>query len=133
MHSTDIRVIYGDTDRMGVVYYANYLRYFEAARNEYFRARGGRYRDMEQEGVMLPVIEAGVRYRAPARYDDLLRVDIAITEIRRVSLRFGYRVRRAEDSEVLAEGHTVHACVDREHRPVRLPDHVRSLLVEETL
>lgn len=129
MVSTDIRVIYGDTDRMGVVYYANYLRYFEAARNEYIRARGARYRDIEREGLLLPVIEANVRYRSPARYDDLLRIEAAIVEIRRVSVRFEYRVIRPEDGELLAEGHTVHACVDREHRPVRLPEELRSLLL----
>jgi acyl-CoA thioester hydrolase len=85
---------------------------------------------MEREGLLLPVIEAHVRYRAPARYDDLLRVETAVVELRRVSLRFEYRVVRVEDGELLAEGHTVHACVDPQHRPVRLPDGIRELLAE---
>jgi acyl-CoA thioester hydrolase len=120
MVTTQIRVIYGDTDQMGVVYYANYLRYFEAARNEFIRAKGLRYRDFERElRLMLPVVEAGVHYQRPARYDDLLTVEIALTEAKRASARFGYRVVR--DGEVLATGHTVHACVDLDGRIQRMP------------
>ncbi len=116
----EIRVPYGDTDRMGVVYYANYLRYFEAGRNEYLRAKGLRYRDFEEQlGLMLPVVEAGVSYRAPARYDDLVAVETSLEEVGRASARFRYRVVR--DGEVLATGHTVHACVDAEGRVQRMP------------
>jgi acyl-CoA thioester hydrolase len=120
MVRTEIRVIYGDTDQMGVVYYGNYLRYFEAARNEFIRAKGLRYRDFEAElRLMLPVVEAAVQYRKPARYDDLLTVEISLTEIRRASARFGYRV--LLEDEVLATGHTVHACVDLDGRVQRMP------------
>ena len=120
MVTTQIRVIYGDTDQMGVVYYANYLRYFEAGRNEFIRAKGLRYRDFEREfGLMLPVVEAGVQYQRPARYDDLLTIEIAMTEVKRASARFGYRVLR--DGEVLATGHSVHACVDPDGRIQRMP------------
>ncbi len=120
MVSTQIRVIYGDTDQMGVVYYANYLRFFEAARNEFIRAKGLRYRDFEIEhGLVLPVTEACVRYRRPALYDDLLTVEIALPEAGRASARFTYRILR--DAELLAEGHTVHACVDAKGRVKRLP------------
>ena len=120
MVTTSIRVIYGDTDQMGVVYYANYLRFFEAARNEFIRAKGLRYRDFEREfGLMLPVAEAAVQYRRPARYDDLLTVEISLTEAGRATARFGYRVLRGD--EVLATGHTVHACVDAEGRVRRMP------------
>lgn len=123
MISTDIRVIYGDTDRMGVVYYANYLRYFEAGRNEFLRAAGARYRDVEREfGVMFPVVEAHLEYRQPARYDDLLRVETSITELRRASLRFDYRIVRTEDETLLVEGHTFHACINQDLRPTRLPE-----------
>jgi acyl-CoA thioester hydrolase len=116
-----IRVIYGDTDQMGVVYYANYLRYFEAARNEFIRSKGLRYRDFEAEHrLLLPVAEAHVAYKTPARYDDLLTVEIALAEARRASARFDYRVVR-EDGTLLATGHTVHACVDLEGRVRRLP------------
>src|SRR5512138_3239421 len=110
MVKTELRVIYGDTDQMGVVYYANYLRFFEAGRNEFIRARGLRYRDFEEQfRLMLPVVEAQVSYKAPARYDDLITVETAIEDVRRASARFGYRIVR--DDEVVATGHTVHACV----------------------
>ena len=123
MVPTDIRVIYGDTDRMGVVYYANYLRFFEAGRNEYLRACGTRYRDLETEaGVMFPVVEANVRYKHPARYDDLIRVETCVTELKRASLRFDYRVVRSEDERLLVEGHTVHACIDSAYKPTKLPE-----------
>jgi acyl-CoA thioester hydrolase len=114
------RVIYGDTDQMGVVYYANHLRYFEAARNEFIRAKGLRYRDFEERfGLLLPVIEAHVEYRLPARYDDLLTVEISLGEARRASARFDYRILR--DGALLATGHTVHACMDAAGKARRLP------------
>ena len=123
----DLRVIYGDTDQMGVVYYANYLRYFEAGRNEYLRARGLRYRDFETtHDVFLPVIDAQVSYKKPGKYDDLLRVLTRISRIGRASVRFEYEVRR--DAELLVSGHTVHACVNRAGRVQALPKSVLSLL-----
>jgi acyl-CoA thioester hydrolase len=120
MVSTRIRVIYGDTDQMGVVYYANYLRFFEAGRNEFIRAKGLRYRDFEEAyRLRLPVAEATVRYQSPARYDDLLDLEVALAEVRRASARFDYRLLR--EGTLLATGHTVHACVDLEGRLQRLP------------
>jgi acyl-CoA thioester hydrolase len=116
----DVRVIYGDTDQMGVVYYANYLRYFEAARNEFIRAKGLRYRDFEASyGLRLPVAEAGVSYKSPARYDDVITVEIVLAEARRASARFDYRILRGDD--LLATGFTVHACIDLEGRVQRMP------------
>ncbi len=121
MVPTSIRVIYGDTDQMGVVYYANYLRYFEAGRSEFLRARGLTYRDFEEAfRLRLPVAEAGVRYRLPARYDDLLTVETSLVQVRRASARFEYRVVRP-DGAALATGHTVHACVDLDGRVHRMP------------
>jgi acyl-CoA thioester hydrolase len=128
-----VRVIYGDTDQMGVVYYANYLRYFEAGRNEFIRAKGLRYRDFETTyGRVLPVVEAHVAYRTPARYDDLLTVETSLTEARRATARFGYRIVR--DGEVVATGHTVHACLDRSGRVQRMPKELlEALSAGETL
>lgn len=124
-----VRVIYGDTDQMGVVYYANYFRYFELSRSEYFRARGGHYAEVERQGFGLPVVAAHCDYRAPARYDDVLLVDVHVAELRRASLRFEYEVRREADGTVLATGHTVHACVaSQSGRPVGLPPSVTALL-----
>jgi len=121
MVSTRVRVIYGDTDQMSVVYYGNYLRYFEAGRNEFIRAKGLRYRDFEERyGLVLPVAEASVKYHSPARYDDLLTVEVTLAEARRASARFAYRIVR-EDGVLLATGHTVHACVDRAGKIQRMP------------
>ncbi|MDQ3265529.1 MAG: acyl-CoA thioesterase [Myxococcota bacterium] len=122
-----LRVIYGDTDQMGVVYYANYFRYFEFARSEYFRAHGGSYRELEQGGLLLPVVEAHCTYKASARYDDLLVISTTISELRRASLKFSYQLRREGEAQILCTGHTVHACITREGRPTRLPDAITRL------
>ncbi len=120
MEATQLRVIYGDTDQMGIVYYGTYLRFFEAARNEFLRAKGLRYRDLEEKHrLLLPVTEAAVQYRRPARYDDLITVEIALAELGRASARFDYRIVRGD--ELLATGHTVHACVGPDGRIRRIP------------
>ena len=121
VHDTIVRVRYAETDQMGVVYYANYLRFFEAGRNEFIRAKGLRYRDFEaHHRLTLPVVEAGVRYQVPARYDDLVSVETSLAEVRRASARFDYRLVR-EDGELLATGHTLHACVNLKGRVQRMP------------
>jgi acyl-CoA thioester hydrolase len=125
------RVIYGDTDQMGVVYYANYLALFERGRCEYMRERAFDYAALETQGFYLPVVEAKVRYRAPAKFDDLLTIEADITAASRITATFGYRVLR--DEAVLCEGTTVHACLSREGRPVRLPPPIRALLPERLL
>jgi len=123
------RVIYGDTDQMGMVYYGNYLRYFEIARNEFLRQAGARYREFEEtHRLMLPVVEAHVRYRKPARYDDELAIYAAIAEVRGASARFVYEIRRLPDGEALVDGHTIHACIDRAGRVARIPTELRAAL-----
>ena len=124
-----LRVIYGDTDQMGVVYYANYFRYFEFARSEFFRARGGSYGELERGGLLLPVVDAQCSYRSSARYDDLVVIRTRVSEVRRVSLTFSYELFRdgAFDAP-LATGHTVHACITREGKPTRLPPALTGLL-----
>jgi acyl-CoA thioester hydrolase len=127
MVRTQLRVIYGDTDQMGVVYHANYLRFFEAGRNEYLRAQGARYRDVEaRHGVRLPVVDAQISYRQPAHYDDVVTIETALVKVGRASVRFEYRALREVD--LLATGHTVHACVDLEGKVVPLPAEVAALL-----
>ena len=128
MFQARVRVIYGDTDQMGVVYYANYLRYFEFARSELLRAHGRSYREMEAEGLSLPVVEATCRYIAPARYEDVLLVGIEVPAISRVTLTFRYQVTREGESDVLCTGSTLHACLGRTGRPARLPDWVATLV-----
>jgi acyl-CoA thioester hydrolase len=122
------RVIYGDTDQMGVVYYANYFRYFEAARGEYFRVRGASYLDVEKAGYFFPVIEAQANYRASARYDDLLIIKAWIEGSRRASVTFKYEVRREGSDTLLIEGHTIHACINKEGRPCAMPQSLRDLI-----
>jgi acyl-CoA thioester hydrolase len=115
------RVLYGDTDQMGVVYYASYLRFFEGARNEWIRGRGITYRQIEENGLMLPVYEAGIQYLRPAKYDDLLEIPVEVTHTR-VKIRFEYKVRRQGSDGVLAVGHTVHVVVGKDGKPTRAPD-----------
>ena len=126
VHVQPWRVIYGDTDQMGVAYYANFLRWFEVGRNEYLREVGHPYTRLEDEGIVLPVVEAGCRYLRPALYDDLLHIESWIEEMGRVRVRFAYRIARAATGETLATGFTVHGSLDRQGKPSRLPE---SLLV----
>ena len=119
------RVIYGDTDAMEIVYYGNYLRFFEIGRNELIRERGIPYREIEERGFMLPVVEAHARYHEPARYDDELRIETRVSALKRVSIEFEYRIVRVSDGMLLTEGSTRHACLVREtNRPARFPDDV---------
>ena len=121
-HKTIIqyRVPYADTDQMGVVYYANYLVYFERLRTELLRDSAASYKDIEESGVMLPVIEAVCKYKKPAGYDDLLEISGWIEEISGPRVKISCQVHKA--GELLAEGYTVHACVNIEtRRPVRPP------------
>ena len=127
----DIRVIFGDTDQMGVVYYANYLRFFEASRAAYWRALGKTYKDLEAAQVALPVAEAHCKYRRPAYYEDLLAIEVEVTELRGASMVFGYRVRRA--GELVADGWTRHAVIGPTGRPRALPDELRATLVVREL
>ena len=124
-----IRVRYGDTDQMGVAYYANYLDWFEVGRNEFLREVGYPYVRMEQEDLRMPVTEASCRYLAPARYDDLLDVMTAIEELGLVQVRFRYRVLRAADDKLLAVGATRHAALGANGRPRRIPDPIRERLL----
>ena len=121
------RVSYGETDTMGVLYYAEYLHIFERARSEYIRALGMSYADVERRGVYLPVREAQCRYRSPAHYDELVQVHTAISEWGRASLKFVYEMRSEDKTRVLATGMTQHALVNGEGRPVPVPDWFRAL------
>jgi acyl-CoA thioester hydrolase len=127
----EVRVIFGDTDQMGVVYYANYLRYMESARAALLRARGSSGAHLRRLGVGFPVVEAHCRYRLPARYEDLLAVDIAIAKLGGAQVRFVYRILRGD--ALVAEGYTLHACVGDDGRPRRLPDELRELLADDVV
>src|SRR5215813_11317354 len=122
-HETILRVRYSETDKMGIVYYANYLVWFEIGRAEYCRARGFSYRDMEEnDDAYLVVAESYCRYKAPTYYDDELLIRTHITELRRRSLRFGYEVIRPSDGQIISEGETGHVVTDSSGRVRSFPE-----------
>lgn len=116
------RVSYGETDAMSVVYYAEYLHYFERGRNAYLHERGMSYALVEKEGIFLPVREAACRYRSPLRYDDLVYIRTAVAEWGRASIFFVYEIYNEDKTKVMATGHTQHACVNKDGRPVATPN-----------
>jgi acyl-CoA thioester hydrolase len=120
---TRLRVRYAETDRMGVVYHANYFVWFEVGRVELLRQLGFSYRDMEQEdGCGIAVIDARCRYKAPARYDDEVIVRTHLEYVRESMVQFSYELVRADDQSLLAEGDTTHIVVDAEMKKVPLPE-----------
>jgi acyl-CoA thioester hydrolase len=120
-----LRVRYAETDKMGVVYYANYLVWFEVGRADLLRSLGWTYREIELDGVSLPVIEAHCDYHRPARYDDEIEVRTEGRLLSPVRMEFHYQVVRTQNAEVSATGRTVHAALDPSGRPCRLPKRVR--------
>jgi acyl-CoA thioester hydrolase len=115
------RVIYGDTDQMGIVYYANYLLWFERGRSEFLRQIALPYSTIEQHGFHFPVTEVTCRYNNSARYDDVIQIETELVELGRASLSFAYRVARQEEQTLLATGSTKHACIDRAGKIARIP------------
>ena len=129
IHETKLRVRYSETDAMGLANNANYLSYFEVGRVEWMRASGISYRDLENEGIGLVVVEAHLIYKRAARFDDELTLRTRLAELSRASLRFEYALLR--DGEVLATGYTRHGCVElASGRPSRLPGDLAARLQE---
>lgn len=124
----NVRVRYAETDKMGVVYHANYFVWFEVGRCELIRSIGKSYRDLEAEGIGLPVIEAHCEYKSPAHYDDELQVKTWAELLSPARVEFRYEVGRLSDGRVNALGRTVHAAVDQNGRPCRLPSYIQELL-----
>lgn len=118
---TSYRVIYGDTDQMGVVYYANYLRWFERGRSEFLRQIGLPYATIEAAGLHFPVAEVTCRYAQSARYDDVIDIATTLVDLSRVYLVFDYQISRQADQLTLATGSTKHACIDHEGQVKRIP------------
>jgi acyl-CoA thioester hydrolase len=120
--STEVRVRYAETDQMGLVYYANYLVWFEVGRAEFCRQRGFAYRDFELENdAYLAVAEAQCRYRTPARYDDLLLIRTRVEEFRKRTIRFVYEIVRKDPLTIVATGSTLHVVLDSQGRPKSFP------------
>lgn len=126
-HKTEIRVIYADTDAMGVVYHTNYIKWFEVGRCELLRSVGYPYARMEEEGVLLPVAECNCKYRLPAVYDDLLEITARIGETKGATVTLEYEIRRKGTEELLVTGWTKHAVTDARFKPIRLRDKNREL------
>lgn len=118
---TTVRVRYGETDAMGWVYHATYLMYFEVGRTELIRKVWRSYRELENEGLKLPVVQAGCRYVRGARYDDEIEIESRMTLPSPVRIRFEYRIRRHTDGARLVEGFTEHCFVDQRDRPIPIP------------
>ena len=125
---TTYRVIYGDTDQMGVVYYANYLRWFEKGRSELLRQSGIPYVSVERVGMHFPVTEVSCRYFRSAHYDDLIKIETSLGSLGRASLTFLYRIFREHDDTLLASGSSKHACVDDQGRIIRIPNDLMKTL-----
>ena len=126
--TASVRVRYAETDKMQVAYYANYFVWFEVGRCELLRSLGSSYRELETTGLMLPVIEAHCEYRRPAHYDDDLTILTRGKLMSPARVCFDYEVQRPADQVVTAIGRTVHAAVDRQGRPPRLPAEIREVL-----
>ena len=125
---TELRVRYAETDRMGIVYYANYLVWCEVGRVEFMRALGGSYAALESQGYGLAVAEATVRYLAPARFDDLVRVETTLVAVRSRAVTFDYVISHAETGTRLATAHTALVSVDAAGKPTAMPAEFRARL-----
>jgi len=127
---TSYRVIYGDTDQMGVAYYANHLKWFEIGRTEFLRQTGMPYFSIEEKGLRFPVIEVSCRYFRPSRYDDVITIETTLTSLGRATLTFSYRLLRKdkEDEVLIASGWTKHACVDEKGEVAKIPPDLEATL-----
>ncbi len=119
-----VRVIYADTDAMGVVYHANYLKWFEIGRSELMRDIGIVYADIEASGYRMPVTELTCHYLYPARYDDIVVIETEITHLRRASVRFDYIIHDEKKEKILTEGFTIHPFLNENGKIVRVPKHI---------
>ena len=127
-HTSEFRVRYAETDQMGVVYHAEYLVWCEVGRTDFIRGLGLPYSELEKRGTQLAVAEATIRYHAPARYDNLVRVETRLTEVRSRAITFDYVIRNAESGERLATARTLLVSLDPSGTPVPMPAEVRALM-----
>ncbi len=132
-HQTTYRVIYGDTDNMGVAYYANYLRWFEIGRTELLRRWGLPYSEIESRGIFLPVAEAYCKYHSPARYDALLTIEATLDSEIKGGMKIDYRVMGSDGQVLHATGFTRHAFVNKDGRVIRPPKFIRDLILSRTI
>jgi acyl-CoA thioester hydrolase len=122
--AVSIRVIYADTDAMGVVYHMNYIRWFEIGRTELMRDMGVVYAELEKQDYRLPVTELHCHYNLPARYDQIVRVETRVTYMRRASIKFEYEIWDEAREKLLVDGYSVHAFINGQGKIVRPPEDV---------
>lgn len=127
-HKIEVKIYYEDTDAGGVVYYANYLRYFERARTEFLESLGIKISELAQRGTKFVVVKTEIDYISPAKLGDILEVETELVELKRVSLVFEYKVLRKDDNKPIVSGRTKLACVDNNLQLIRIPDEIYSLL-----
>ena len=128
-NQTEQRVYYSDTDHGGVVYYANYLKWFEIGRTEILRQAGFDYKNFENQGIIAPVVEAHCNYKAPVKYNDIIIIKTTIENIGSSSIKFHYEIIRKSDNEILAEGYTVNVFVDKKTvKSTKIPDKLKKEL-----
>ncbi|MFC1704979.1 acyl-CoA thioesterase [Nanoarchaeota archaeon] len=126
-NKTEHRIRYADTDHFGVVYYARYLDWFEAGRTEILRDNGITYAELEKKNYFAPVVEVKVNYKSPGRYDEVIVLETEITKVGNTSVRFDYKVLRKKDMKLLAEGYSVNVFINKDMKPVPVPEEVRKL------
>ncbi|MDR1523533.1 MAG: acyl-CoA thioesterase [Endomicrobium sp.] len=126
MNKLKLRISYADTDQMGMVYYANYLKYFERGRTELLREVGVNYKELEAKGFYLPVLSAECKYISPAKYDDVIIVETKIQEVTAASITCYYEVKLGE--KILVIGKTKHPFVNKDLKPMRIPKDIKEVL-----
>ena len=123
-----IRIRYGETDQMGHAYYANYLYWFEQSRGAWCRDRGFTYKQFEERGVFLPVVEVHVRYKGEVTYDDWIQVRVWVSEIKRAAIRFDYEILNESTGKVCTEGYSWHVFMGEERKAMSIPADIKELL-----
>jgi acyl-CoA thioester hydrolase len=131
-HKTTCRVRYGDTDKMGFVYNANYFKWFEIGRSEMLRDMGVSYKSIESKGYYLPVSEMYCKFNSPSQYDDILLIETSIDKRYRAGMKFDYQIFSENGDKLLASGYTKHACVNGGGRVVRPPKFLLDLIAEHS-
>ena len=124
----EIRVIYADTDAMGIVYHTNYIKWFEIGRTELLRRMGIVYAEMESQGYNLPLTEAYCHYLLPARYDQIIVVETEMEYLKRASMKFNYTISDEDKEKILVKGYTIHACTNNEGKIRRIPQLLLELI-----
>jgi len=130
-HKTTCRVRYGDTDKMGFVYHANYFRWFEVGRSEMFRSMGIPYKSIESKGFFLPLSEMHCKFNTPSQYDDILVIETSLDLHYRAGMKFDYQIFSENGDKLLVSGYTKHACVDSGGRVVRPPKFLTDSIAED--